>query len=103
MVLGVQVALVLISEFSFFLQLKNRGSERSIDVDLRDVILAHIDVWTQGVAELLHLLGRVRLEKVDFVSELILGLRRARASHVRSHCPGLEATNAKGLHLGLLR
>ena len=102
MVLGVQVALVLFCEFSFFLQLKYRGAERSIDVDLRDVVLAHVDVWAQGVAKLLHLLWRVRLEKVDFVSELVLGLRRARAGHVRCHRPGLETTDAEGLHFRLL-
>lgn len=94
-ILLVQEALVLISEFALFLQLKDTRAQRRLDVEVRNVVLAHVDAWAEVHFEGLNLRRRVTREKVALVCILVLVVLPTDRRHVSGEGAGPEARHAE--------
>ena len=68
-VLLIKISLVLLCELALLLELENGCAQRGVDVDLGDVVLAHVNIGSEGVSQLLLLLWSVCREKVHFMGE----------------------------------
>ena len=65
----IKISLVLLCNIAILLELENGCAQRGVNVNLGNVVLAHVNIGSKGVSQLLLLLRSVRREEMNFMGE----------------------------------
>ena len=68
-VLLIKISLVLLCKLALLLELENRCAQWGVDVDLGHVELAHVNIGSERVSQLLLLQRSIQREEVNFMDE----------------------------------